>query len=226
MNYRSTSQADQLFLLLLEIYLRYAGLDLPLPWYPKLEETINKDFVRARDLMTQAKAIRKHGLTDIFGVALGPNGPTTFTNPEMAKDWMERNSGQIGLGIQAMKQLDPSGRLTDKDIEVGMKFMNALANSTPAKAWELATSVYNAIFGDGAEEGGVRKSIEKCLGAMAGKLSLALRDTHHHDIIINYDQAQFAASERNEVYRWLGSTDKEIEQNEKNHHKQLMDEEE
>ena len=190
----------------------------------ELEQTINKDYLRARDLMTQAKAIRKHGLVDIFGVALGPDGPATFTDPGMAKDWMERNSGQIGLGIQAMKQLDPSGRLTDKDIEVGMKFMNALANSTPAKAWELATSVYNAIFGDGAQEGGVRKSIEKCLGAMAGKLSLALRDAHHHDIVINYDQAQFADAERAEVYKWLGSSDKEIEASEKNHHNQLMDE--
>ncbi len=189
----------------------------------ELEETINKDFLRARDLMTQAKAIRKHGLVSFMGISLGPNGPTTPMSQEAAQSWVELNSGQIGLGIQAMKQLDPSGRLTDKDIEVGKAFMNALANNGPTKAWEMATSIYEGIFGEGPEQGAVRKSIEKCLGAMASKLSLALRDTHHHNIVMDYDQAMFARDEQADVAKWLGSTDKEIAEEEAQFHKKLME---
>lgn len=189
----------------------------------ELEETINKDYLRARDLMNQAKSVRSHGLVSFMGVAIGPDGPTTFANPEMALAWQEQHSGQIGLGIQAMKQLDPSGRLTDKDIEVGRAFMNALANNTPAKAWEVANTVFHSLFGDGPKDATVRKSIEKCMGAMAGKLSLALRDQHHHNIVMDFDQAQFARDEQAEVYKWLGSSDADIKRNEETHRKQLME---
>jgi hypothetical protein len=169
---------------------------------------VNKDFLRAQDIRRQSEAIRKYGTGQFLGLQIGKDG-ITWIGTDGGEEMNERLAGQIGLGIRAMKQLDPSGRLTDKDIEVGIQFMTAMLTKPTVKAWETLSSIYRSVTGQDPTKGAVRQSLRRVFAATATKLSDAIAIEHIGDIVMNYDQDQKFSKDRNEVDKWLRSEEAE-----------------
>ena len=170
-----------------------------------LMQTVNKDFLRAQDIHRQAKALKSHGTGSFMGLQIGPDGITWPGDDNAAYAMNEKLSGQIGLGIRAMKQLDPSGRLTDKDIEVGIQFMTALQQSPGVKAWGLLTDIYRNVTGQDPTKGAVRKSLVRVLAATTLKLSDAIAIEHKGHIVMDHDQDNKFRETRAEIEAWLRS---------------------
>jgi hypothetical protein len=154
----------------------------------EFRKKVNKDFIRAEDIHAQAKAIVQHGTGSIFGLSIGPDGITLMSDEGASEAELQRQSGQIGLGIQAMKQLDPSGRLTDKDIDVGKQYMTALLQDRSIKVIDTFSSIYRNIMGKDPTKSDMRRVLKKTLAKMATKLSDAVAKEHVGDIVFDYDQ--------------------------------------
>jgi hypothetical protein len=174
----------------------------------EFRKKVNDDFLRAQDIRRQSESIRKYGTGSIMGLQVGKDG-ITWVGTDGAEEMNERLAGQIGLGIRAMKQLDPSGRLTDKDIEVGIQFMTALVNKPSIKVWETLSSIYRNVTGQDPTKSAVRKSLTRVLGATASKLSDAIAVQHVGDIVMNYDQHNKFAKDRQDVDKWLRTEEKD-----------------
>ena len=175
----------------------------------EFRKTVNDDFLRAQDIRRQSEAIRKYGTGQMFGLQVGKDGIEWVGGGGGAEAMGERLAGQIGLGIRAMKQLDPSGRLTDKDIEVGIQFMTALQNNPSIKVWETVSSIYRNVTGQDPTKSAIRKSLVRVLGATASKLSDAIAIKHIGDIVMDYDQNNKFAQDRQDVDKWLRMKEKD-----------------
>ena len=169
---------------------------------------VNKDFQRIQDIRRQSEAIRKYGTGQFLGLQVGKDG-LTWVGSDGAGEMNERMAGQIGMGIRAMKQLDPSGRLTDKDIEVGIQFMTALQNNPTIKVWETVSSIYRNIMGKDPTKSEVRKSLVGVFGATAKKLSDAIPIENYHHIILPWEQEKAFRQDVTKVDKWLRSDAKE-----------------
>jgi hypothetical protein len=175
----------------------------------EFRKKVNNDFLRAQDIQRQAKAIRAHGTGQIFGLQVGKDGIEWIGTGTGAESMSERLAGKIGLGIRAMKQLDPSGRLTDKDIEVGITFMTALLENPTMKVWETLSSIYRNVMGKDPTKSAVRDSLVRVLGATAGKLSDAIAIEHVGDIVMDFDQHTKFDEDRKDIDKWLRSSKKD-----------------
>jgi len=175
----------------------------------EFRKKVNNDFARAQDISRQAKAIRKHGTGQFLGLQVGKDGIEWIGTGDAAEAMSDRPSGKIGLGIRAMKQLDPSGRLTDKDIEVGITFMTALLENPSIKIWETHSPIYRNVTGKDPTKSAVRESLVRVMGATASKLSDAIAVENIGDIVMDYDQANRFESDRKEIDLWLRSTKKD-----------------
>ena len=175
----------------------------------KLQEEINGDYSRAKDVYQQAMAVTNAGTSSFFGFQITDDGITGPSNAEGLNALMEKESGAIGLAIRAMKMLDPSGRLTDKDIIVGMNYMTAVLQNPGVKTYEMLESLYLNVFGTKPSEGDVRRALNKTLKAMATKLSDAVVEKYNGNIVLSYEQDQQFRDKSGEVEQWLRSEDKE-----------------
>jgi hypothetical protein len=153
-------------------------------------QELNTDFGRAENLMRQAESVAKYGTGSFMGLQIGPDG-ITWPGGEQGEALMamkEKGSGMIGLGIQAMKLLDPSGRLTDKDIEVGMAYISHILDNPGVKAFDFFSRAYRAAFGEDPAKGDLQRSIKKTLAATASLLSQAVADKHKGHLVMSYAQ--------------------------------------
>lgn len=169
---------------------------------------VNKDFLRIADIRRQSEAIRKYGVGQFLGLQVGKEG-ISWIGTNGAEEMNERLAGQIGMGIRAMKQLDPSGRLTDKDIEVGIQFMTALQNNPTIAVWETISGIWRNMWGEDPTKSAVRKSLVRVFGATAKKLSDAIPIENYHHIILPWEQEKQFREDRNSIDKWLRSEVKE-----------------
>ena len=151
-------------------------------------DAVNTDLGRAEEIANQAEAVQKYGSTNIFGLQITDDGLVWPGSPGSAEALQTKEGGLIGLGIQAMKLLDPSGRLTDKDIEVGKQYVSAVLANPAVKTWDMFSRIYRSVTGKEASKGDLQRSLGKTLAKMATKLSDAVAKKHINHIVLNFDQ--------------------------------------
>ena len=171
----------------------------------KLREEVNTDFTRAENIARQANAIANYGTGTVFGLSMGPDGLTWPGDPEALAAAQERQSGQIGLGIEAMKLLDPSGRLTDQDIIVGKEYVTAILQDPSIKGWDLFTRVWRRVTGKDPSKGDLQRSIKRTLQAMAVKLSDAVAKKHNGEFVLDYEQHKKFEQQARDTEKFLRS---------------------
>lgn len=175
----------------------------------ELTKQINVDYGRVKAMFQQAQRTSEGGLASFFGIVnFSKSGGIDFTpfNPESTTNFATNISGAIQLGVEAMKLLDPSGRLTDQDIMIGQKIMTTIGQSGTAKVADLLESTWKFVTGGKYEENAARQSMQRFMVALAAKMQTQLATQQYHDIVLDYDQANDFRTERAEVSNWLNSS--------------------
>lgn len=171
-------------------------------------EAVNTDLGRAEEIANQAEAVQKYGSTNIFGLQITDDGLVWPGSAGSAEALQTKEGGLIGLGIQAMKLLDPSGRLTDKDIEVGKQYVSAVLANPAVKTWDMFSRIYRSVTGKEASKGDLQRSLGKTLAKMATKLSDAVAKKHINHIVLNFDQHTKFAEGRARTEAFMRAEDK------------------
>jgi len=173
-----------------------------------LRAELNTDFARAGEIKAQADAIAAAGTGSFLGFQITKDGPT-WVGTEGGVEMQEKLSGQTGLGIQAMKLLDPSGRLTDKDIEVGKEYMSALLQNKSIKGWDMLTGLYRSATGKDPTKSDLRRVLRKTMVAMSNKLSRAVAMKHVGVVVFDFEQNDQLSRKQNETEKFMRSIEKD-----------------
>lgn len=177
-------------------------------------EAFNADFNRVTDMNRQAKRVREHGAGTFFGFVnfSTKNGIslTPFSGEESAEMATIR-SQDIQLGIAAMKKLDPSGRLTDKDIDVGKAIMNALMGDPFTKVADVMESAWKWATGnDNYDQNAAREGVSRFMVALANQMQHQLVVEQYHDVVLPFQQHQKITETRRDNEKFLHAEKTEV----------------
>ena len=112
-----------------------------------VEQGLNDTFLAFESNFEQAETIYKRGFGSVMGFTLNDNGLSfTPADPEARSDMALMQTNRMRLSIAAIKTADPSGRLTDKDIEVGAEMAN-LIQTNGNMAWDVLQTAVNKALG-------------------------------------------------------------------------------
>jgi len=172
-------------------------------------EAINQDFLRVQNIYSQAKAIAATGAGSLAGFQMTEDGLTWPGDQKALEALQTKKSGALQLAIQAMKLVDPSGRLTDQDIIVGKEYVLAALQNHGLAAVETVESIYRRLFNKDVTKGHARRAIQKALRAMAAHLSDSVALLNKHNFVMSYDQHMRFQRGALDVDKWMMSYERD-----------------
>jgi hypothetical protein len=132
----------------------------------------------AMSLMQAANVYQRTGAGSFLGFKFTDTGATftPFDEADMS-DQAILHRYLTEAGINAIKSADPSGRLTDKDIEVGKGLVSAMQSGAHVK-WDILQGIVSTALGRPITEGEVRLAARRFF-AFAAK---SLFESYAHEV--------------------------------------------
>jgi hypothetical protein len=103
----------------------------------------------------------------------------------------------LRLAMQFIKTEDPTARLSDKDVEIGLRAMNAEGGAITT-ILDIVQS-FNGVYDDNT----VRVSMDRFLQKLAWATQKAYMQTAQNDLVLDYNSMKYTRDESNEAQRWL-----------------------
>lgn len=171
----------------------------------QLKTDVTDTYQLVQDLRIQSEAIRENGIGSFLGFRFTGKG-IAFTpfNPEVSAEAAAIQSRFLDLGIGYMKRVDPSGRLTNEDIQIGKAYWNTLAEGG-AKAWDVIQETINPVLGKDFSETAIRQGITRFLQSMSLAFSDRTMRAIGGEFIIPWEEQQRQVQQVRETQRWMDS---------------------
>lgn len=162
----------------------------------------------AKSLLNAAKTIGRTGIGSFLGLAITEDGWTfkpldaeaMFDKAMLEKLFTEG-------GIEAIKTADPSGRLTDKDIEVGKLMVAAFQSGGSEAKWDMLASTVSNILGEDVTQSEVRVAAARFLAVAAQHIMEAYAPDLSPHVLLTHEADQLRQKDSQEMYRLMREFD-------------------
>lgn len=171
-------------------------------------DDINKVHHNIRVNYDQAMSFMENGVGTIFGVGLTDEG-FTFSplDAEFRKERAQQLSRMTTLGVGAIKDADPSGRLTDQDIKIGKEMAGQIVQglrSGTNMTWDTIQGLYGKITGNyKASQTEIRRSIGLFFAAAAHYQGLSVSARASQHVVYDHRSTRQFKEDGKEMERWL-----------------------
>lgn len=175
---------------------------------------VNASFATTQKIREQANAIAENGVGTIAGFSVDAKDGLSWnlTNPDQRADFALMASRLLGIAIGGIKGVDPAGRLTDKDIDVGKAMMAGIQSAgTGAKSWDLIQAEYKRLTGQDISQTDLRQSAVKFFAAQAEAVQYEALNKVSSEIVLGWAGEQIRQETFNETSKWLDQNDRKGE---------------